>query len=118
MGLNDYLGILAEVDGATSINTISLVDIEVESFPPYIYIPTPWVKHTKTTVRGAPSLGNLWCSKLFFSPLSLAVTVVVAATLPSPAILSSATSKSAAVPVFLENKPTVQNMFTDFVFFI
>jgi hypothetical protein len=41
MGLNDYLGLLAEVDGATSISTISLVDIEVESFPPYIYVSTP-----------------------------------------------------------------------------
>jgi hypothetical protein len=40
MGLNDYLGLLAEVDGATSISTISLVDVEVESFPPYIYVPT------------------------------------------------------------------------------
>jgi hypothetical protein len=27
MGLNDYLALLAEVDGATSINTISLVDM-------------------------------------------------------------------------------------------
>jgi hypothetical protein len=27
------------VDGAMSISTISLVDIEVESFPPYIYVP-------------------------------------------------------------------------------
>jgi hypothetical protein len=53
MGLNDYLGLLAEVDGATSISTISLVDMEVESFPPYIYVATPWAKHTKTTVRGA-----------------------------------------------------------------
>jgi hypothetical protein len=51
MGLNDYLGLLAEVDGATSISTISLVDMEVESFPPYIYVPTPWAKHTKTTVE-------------------------------------------------------------------
>jgi hypothetical protein len=51
MGLNDYLGLLAEVDGAMSISTISLVDMEVESFPPYIYVPTPWVKHTKTTVE-------------------------------------------------------------------
>jgi hypothetical protein len=69
MDLNDYLGLLAEVDGATSISTISLVDIEVDSFPPYIYIPTPWAKHTKITVRGAPSLKNLSCSKLDYSPL-------------------------------------------------
>jgi hypothetical protein len=59
-----------EVDGATSINTILLVDVKVESFPPYKYIPTPWAKHTKTTVRGAPSLGNLSCSKLDISPPS------------------------------------------------
>jgi hypothetical protein len=51
MGLNDYLGLLAEMDGATSINTISLVDIKVESFSPYIYVPSPWAKHTKTTVE-------------------------------------------------------------------
>jgi hypothetical protein len=37
--------------GATSISTISLVDMEVESFPPYIYVPTPYAKHTKTTVE-------------------------------------------------------------------
>jgi hypothetical protein len=116
MGLNDYLGLLAEVDGATSISIISLVDMEVKNFPPYIYVHIPWEKHTKTTVKGAPSLGNLSCSKLYFSSLSLAVAV--AAALPSPAILSSATSKSAAIPVFLENKPAVQNMFTYFVFFI
>jgi hypothetical protein len=40
MGLNNYLDLLAKVDGATSISTISLVDIEVESFPFYIYVPT------------------------------------------------------------------------------
>jgi hypothetical protein len=51
MGLNDYLGLLAEVDIATSISTISLVDMEVESFPPYIYVATPWVKHPKSTVE-------------------------------------------------------------------
>jgi hypothetical protein len=49
----------------TSISTILLVDVIVESFSPYICVPTPWVKHTKTTVKGAPSLGN---SKLKFSP--------------------------------------------------
>ena len=52
MGLNDYLGLLVEVDGATSISIILLVDVDVESFPLYIYVPTPWVKHTKT-VRGS-----------------------------------------------------------------
>jgi hypothetical protein len=64
MGLNDYLGLLAEVDGTTSISTISLVDREVKSFSPYIYEPTIWAKHLKTTVRGAPSLRNSSCSKL------------------------------------------------------
>jgi hypothetical protein len=51
--------------------------------------------------RGAPSLGNLSCSKSYFSHPSLAVAVAVAvavvAALPSPSILCSATSKSAAV---------------------
>jgi hypothetical protein len=70
MGLNVYLGLLVEVDGATSISTILLVDMKVESFPPYKYVPTPWAKHTKTTVRGAPSLGNISCSKLNISPPS------------------------------------------------
>ena len=66
--------------GATSISTISLVDVDVESFSSYIYQPTPWVKHTKTTVKGASSLGNPSCSKLYFSPRSptVAVAVVVA----------------------------------------
>ena len=43
MGLNDYLGLLVEVDGATSISTILLVDVDVESFPPYKYVPIPWL---------------------------------------------------------------------------
>jgi hypothetical protein len=58
------------MEGATSISIISPVDMEVESFPLYIYIPTPWAKHTKTTVRGAPSLENLSCSKIEFSLMS------------------------------------------------
>ena len=78
MGFNDYLGLLVQVDGATSISTISLVDVDVGSFSSYIYQPTPWAKHTKTTVWGAPSLGNPSCSKLYFSPFSLAVIVAVA----------------------------------------
>jgi hypothetical protein len=41
MGLNVYLGLLVEVDGATSISIILLVDVKVESFLPYKYIPTP-----------------------------------------------------------------------------
>ena len=68
---------LVQVDGATSISTISLVDVDVESFSSYIYQPTPWAKHTKTTVSGAPSLGNPSCSKLYVSSLSLAVVVAV-----------------------------------------
>jgi hypothetical protein len=51
MGLNVYLGLLVEVEGATSISTILLVNMKVESFPPYIYVPIPWEKHTKTTVE-------------------------------------------------------------------
>jgi hypothetical protein len=58
------------VDGATSISTISLVDMEVKSFPPYIYVPIPWVKAHQNYRRGAPSLGNLSCSKLNISPSS------------------------------------------------
>jgi hypothetical protein len=45
------------VDGATSISTISLVDMEVESFPPYIYVPTPWVKAHQNYHKGSPRLG-------------------------------------------------------------
>ena len=53
MGFTDYLGTLVNVEGATSISTILLVDVDVGSFfSPYKYVPTPWVKHTKTTVRG------------------------------------------------------------------
>ena len=68
------------MEGATSISTILLVDVDVGSFPSYIYLPTPWAKHTKTTVREAPSLKNPLCSKLYFSALSLAAVVVVDAT--------------------------------------
>jgi hypothetical protein len=32
--------------------------------PIYIYVPTPWAKHTKTIVIGARNLANLSCSKL------------------------------------------------------
>ena len=82
MGFNDYLGPLVNVEGATSVSIILLVDVDVGSFSPYIYLPTPWAKYTKTTVWGAPSLGNPSCSKLDFSRPSLAV----AAALPSPAL--------------------------------
>ena len=84
MGFNDYLGPLVNVEGATSISTILLVDVDVGSFSPYKYVPTPWTKHTETTVRGAPCLGNPSCSKLDFSPPSLAVAI--AATLPDTVV--------------------------------
>jgi len=54
MAFNDYLGPLVNVESATLISTILLVDVDVESFSPNKYVPTPWAKHTKTTVRGAP----------------------------------------------------------------
>ena len=72
------------MEGATSISTILLVDVDVGSFYPKKYVPTLWAKHTKTTVRGASSLGNPSYSKSDFSP---PLAVVVAAALPSPAIL-------------------------------
>jgi len=83
MGFNVYLGTLVNVEGATLVSTILLVDVDVGSFSPYIYLPTPWANHTKTTVWGAPSLGNPSCSKLDFSHPSLVVAVAVAAALPS-----------------------------------
>jgi hypothetical protein len=51
MSFNVYLGLLVEVDGATSISIILLVDVKVESFHPYNYVPTPWTKHIKTAVE-------------------------------------------------------------------
>jgi hypothetical protein len=51
MGLYVDLGLLVEVDGATSISTILLVDVKVKSFSLYKYVPTLWAKHTKTTVE-------------------------------------------------------------------
>jgi hypothetical protein len=57
MGFNVYLGPLVEMEGAASIRTISLVDVDVESSYPYIYICTNLLaKHTTTTVRRAPGL--------------------------------------------------------------
>jgi hypothetical protein len=70
MGFNVYLSLLVEVDGATSISTLLLVDVKVKSFSAYKYVPTLWAKHTKTTVRGAPSLRNISCNKLDISPPS------------------------------------------------
>ena len=51
MGFNDYLGPLVNMEGATSISTIFLVDLDVESFSLYKYVPTPLAKQTKTIVR-------------------------------------------------------------------
>ena len=90
MDFNVYLGPLVHANGATSISTISLVDVHVGSFSSYIYLPTHWTKHTKTTVWGAPSLENPSCSKLDFSPLAVAVVVVaVAAALPGHTLLGT-----------------------------
>jgi len=75
--LNNHLSPLVNVEGATSISTILLLDVDVGSFSAYKYVPTHSAKHTKTNVRGAPSLGNPSCSKLDFSP-----PVAVAAALP------------------------------------
>ena len=41
MGFNDYLDQLVNVEGATSISTILLGNIDVGSFSPYKYVPTP-----------------------------------------------------------------------------
>jgi len=41
MGFNIYLGLLVKMYDAISISTTSLVDVEVGSFSPYIYVPTP-----------------------------------------------------------------------------
>jgi hypothetical protein len=49
MDFNVYLGLLVEVDGATLISTILLVDVKMESFSSYKYVPTPWAKHTNLT---------------------------------------------------------------------
>jgi hypothetical protein len=76
MGFYNSLGLLVKVDGATSISTISLVDMEVESFPPYIYVPIPWVKAHQNYRGGAPSLGNLLCSKLDIFPPCVAAAAV------------------------------------------
>ena len=88
MDFNDYLGPLVQMDGATSISTISLVDVDVGSFSSYIYLPTPWTKNIKTTVREAPSLRNSSCSKLYFSPPSLAVAVDAALPVRSCSLVS------------------------------
>ena len=80
MCFNDYLDQSVNVEGTTSISIILLADVKVESFPPYIYVPISWAKHTKTTVKKIPSLKNFSCGKLYFSHVSLAVAVVAAVT--------------------------------------
>jgi hypothetical protein len=56
------------MEGATSISTVSLVDVGVGSFPLYIYVPTSWVKAHQNYRGGDPNLENLSCSKLDISP--------------------------------------------------
>jgi hypothetical protein len=51
--------------------------MKVESFPPYIYVPIPWVKAHQNYRREAPSLGNLSYSKLYFSPPSCVAAAAV-----------------------------------------
>ena len=58
MGFNIYLGPLVQVEGAMSISIVSLVNVEVGSFFLYIFVPTPWTKHTKIIVKEAPSFKN------------------------------------------------------------
>ena len=86
MGFNDYLGPLVNVKDATSISTILLINVDVESFSPNKYVPTPWAKHTKTTVRGALSLGNPSCSKSDFSHLLSPSPSPSPSFSPSPAV--------------------------------
>jgi hypothetical protein len=52
------------MEGAASISTVSLVDVGIGSYPPYIYVHTPWVKAHQNYRGGAPSLRNLLYSKL------------------------------------------------------
>ena len=87
MGLNVYLGPLVQVDGATSISTILLADVDVGVFR-LTNMYQPLEQSTRTNIRRAPSLVNPSCSKFDFSP---PLTVAVAAALPV-ATLSSCTS--------------------------
>ena len=66
MGFNDYLGLLVNVEGATSISTILLLDVDVGCFSSYKYVPTPWPKHNKTTVSKEGALCFLGI--LLFTP--------------------------------------------------
>ena len=69
MSFNDYLGPLVNMEGATSISIILLVDVDVGSFFLYIFVPIFWVKHIKTIIRKTPNLKNHSCSKFNFSHL-------------------------------------------------
>ena len=40
------------MEGATSINIILLVDVEIEGFPPYIYVLILLRKYTQKTIIG------------------------------------------------------------------
>jgi hypothetical protein len=51
MGLNVYFGSFVEMKGAISISTILLVDVEVDSFSFYTYVPNPPGKAQYLTVR-------------------------------------------------------------------
>jgi hypothetical protein len=51
MGFN--LSPSVEVGGAASISTILIVDMEVQSFPPYIFVPIPLRKDTTKTIIGS-----------------------------------------------------------------
>ena len=53
MGFNDYLGLLVNVEGATSISIISLVDVDVGSFSSYIST-NPLDKAHQSYHKGSP----------------------------------------------------------------
>ena len=83
MGFNNYLDPLVNVEGATSISTILLVDVDVGSF-----LPINMYQPLGQSIRklGAPSLGNPSSSKLDFSPpLAVAVALPDAIDPPSTA---------------------------------
>ena len=56
MCFNNQLGLLAKVDGATSISTILLVVIDVRSFPPYLYVPI----HPLEKFHQNYQMGSFW----------------------------------------------------------
>ena len=66
MGFNDYLDPLINVEGAISISTILLVDVDVGSSPPYLYVPIPWENSMKTTGWGASGSKVLGSKLIFF----------------------------------------------------